>query len=124
MAKKNKEDLDFLVPWCGDRVPWEPWESQKTYSHYNEETDEWEDRPIDWRENKPFKAAFKAVKFTGSTSSTRILMEDVATGAEFVIREDDFFEALSQMTPLFGVFIGEWIFRKTANKYYGLKLHN
>lgn len=120
---KNEDGPEILIPWCDGRVPWEPWDGA-TYNHFNEETNEWEDRPIDWRENKPFKAAFKATMFVGSTSSTRILMEDVATGKEFVIREDDFFEALNQMTPLFGVFIGEWIFRRTAGKYYGLKLHN
>lgn len=123
MAKK-KESYDFLVPWCGNKVPWSLYGSEETYNGFDETTGTWKKMPIDWRENKPFKASFKVKEFTGSTSSTQVLMVNTATDEEFIMREVDFLEALKQTAVVHGVFIGEWIFRKTSHKYYGLKLWN
>lgn len=124
MTKHKKVSrYDFQVPWYGNVVPFEVSSHDTVYSSFNKETKKWEDFPIDWRDNKPFKAAFKAIEFVAQTSSTRVLMEDVSTGARFHIRELEFFEAMEQLAVLHGLFIGEWYFHKTSGRYYGLKLY-
>lgn len=119
------EDYDFLVPWCGDKVWWEPnySDTDTTYSEYDKQAGVFVERPIEWKENKPFKAAFKAQGFFVSSSVARVQMKNVATDVIFQIREREFMEALGQLAVLHGLFIGEWIFRKTSGRYYGLKLY-
>lgn len=66
--------------------------------------------PIDWRENKPFKAALKFKQVLNKRSSVQFIVENTETGATYHISEDLFNEMMENTTWIFGVCLGEWIF--------------
>lgn len=119
MIKKKEED-DILVPWLDGAVPWVVASGAVQASYWNYPKLRREKGKIEWRANKPFKASFKVNRFTGSTSSTQIILVNTANDKIFHMRADDFVHALLQSACVFGIFVGEWKFRKTGGMYYGL----
>lgn len=108
MSKKSNDPYDFDVPWTPDGVPW---------------SDRYGDKAkTTWKPNKPFKAGLILKKFFHQSTSTHLaLMVNQATGQQFVMRSEDFLDAVLNTTPIFGLFIGTWRFKKTNNHHYGLE---
>ncbi len=105
---ETSDSYDFNVPWTTTGVKW----SRNFISR----------EEIIWKPNKPFKAALKVVRlFQQSTSSHLAEMVDQSTGQKFLMRSEDFLEAIQNTAPIFGVFVGNWRFRKTSSKCYGLQ---
>ena len=118
---KEKKRTCLTAPWCGDGVLWSTAhvrDNRTRYWDYVKLTAVEDD--VVWRDNKPFKAAFKVVKIVSSTSSAQMIMVNTASGGIFTMREVDFVNALLKTACVFGVFVGEWEIRKTGGKYYGL----
>ena len=122
MGKKAKKAA-ILVPWCDNVVPWCAEGSTDQITYWDFDLHKRITSPVEWRANKSFRASFKVKRFTGSTSSTQVILENTENEAHFHMRDVDFLEALSQTACVFGVLIGEWKIRKTGGKYYGLVYH-
>lgn len=72
--------------------------------------------PILWRENEPFKAAFKYIQIFTKTQVIQILFEDTGTGVERYMLEDDFGRLIKSVPAIDGVFVGQWRFRKAKGE--------
>lgn len=108
MPKKNDNPYVFDVPWTPAGVAWsEPYRDKTTTV---------------WKPNEPFKAGMKVEKFFQQSTSTYLaVMIDQATEQRFMMRSEDFLKAILSTTPIFGLFVGVWRFRRTNNHHYGLE---
>lgn len=122
MIQKHTKN-EFLVPWTTHGVPWEVQagcEEIDFFDYVNRKR--LSDSPVDWKENKPFKAGLELKRFVGSTDSTQVIVQHTETGQFFYMRDQDFLQALKKSACTFGVLLGEWKFKKTVGRYYGLVL--
>jgi len=108
MPKKTNDSYNFDVPWTPQGVPWSDQYRDKTKTI--------------WKPNEPFKAGMKVTSlFRQSTSTYLALMVDQATGQQFVMRSEEFLNAILNTTPIFGLFVGTWRFKKTSKHHYCLE---
>jgi len=72
--------------------------------------------PIEWKENKPFKAGLSLSHLYSSNQSTscQAVLHDTENGYEYVMKEEDFVQLLKTLPAIAGVFVGEWVFRKSG----------
>ena len=118
MTNKTK---DYLVPWTTQGVPWKCPKEAKTVSYFDYTNRKYQNGlAVTWKQNLPFKAAFKIKQFTGSTDATQIIVEHTETEQLFYMRDSDFLNALSKSACTFGVLLGKWKIKRTVGKYYGL----
>ena len=120
MSKPKKE---ILIPWTEHGVPWYCVDKAEEISYFDFGKRKYLSKvAVDWKPNEPFKAAFQVKQFAGSTDSTQVIVQHTETEQTFYIREKDFLEVLKKSACTYGVILGEWKFRRTVGKYYGLKL--
>ena len=105
----------LLIPWVVENgqesfVPWK----------ISADTKQYLGAPVVWKPNVVFKASFKPVQFL--TGHSKIQMVNTANNKRVWIHAVDFEHAFYNTTVLFGVFIGRWEYKRTLNKYYGLRL--
>lgn len=115
MKRKLKDQFSDKVPFRKDgSVPWERPKDDST--HWPAGWDYQARKPmigdpIVWKENKPFKAALKFDKVVNKRASVQFLMRNTETGATYYVSEDDFDDMMRNTTWIFGVCLGDWIFR-------------
>lgn len=102
-------------------MPWQCPKEAKKISYYDYVNNRYcNNLKVEWKENKPFKAAFEIKRFTGSSDTTQIIVQHTETEELFYIRDGDFLNALKKSACTFGVLLGEWKVRRTVGKHYGL----
>lgn len=115
VKRKLKDPFSDKIPFKADgSVPWERPKSTETHWpagwDYGARKPK-KGEPIIWKENKPFKAALKFDKVINKRSSVQFLMRNTETSATYYVSEDDFDDMMQNTTWIFGVCLGEWIFR-------------
>lgn len=120
----NKDDKDFLVPHVVGKHGCVPRQCPKKDSEtcemaYKRKGGYGYDRvieQIEWKENKPFKAGLSLSHLYSSSQSTscQAVLHNTETGNEYVMKEEDFVQLLKTLSAIAGVFVGEWIFRKSG----------
>lgn len=119
----SKDDKDFLVPHVVGKHGCVPrqcpaktsTECDMAYPNkgygYTRKTE-----PIEWKENKPFQAGLSLSHLYSSSQSTscQAVLHNTETGYEYVMKEEDFVKLLKTLPAVAGVFVGEWIFRKSG----------
>ena len=112
--RKLKNPYADEIPFRPDgSVPWKRPKRKETHwgRRYDYHTRTWiEGPPIDWRENKPFKACLKFDKVVSKRSSVQFLMRNTETEATYYVSEEHFNEMMDKTTWVMGVCLGEWIF--------------
>jgi len=117
----EKDDRDFLVPHVVGKfgcVPRQCPEKGATSCNVAvpNKPYQFESQNIEWLENKPFKAGLSSSHLYSSNQSNncQAVLHDTEKGYEYVMREDDFVHLLKTLPAIAGVFVGEWIFRKSG----------
>lgn len=81
------------------------------YRQYTSKTE-----TIEWLENRPFKAGLSLSHLysTAQSSQCQAVLHNTETGYEYVMKEEDFVKLLKTLPAIAGVFVGEWVFRKSG----------
>ncbi len=77
-----------------------------------------EHNEIQWFKNEPFEAAlcYKNIMHAGGTTS-KFVFENTETGAQYVMRLQDFETCLMNGAIVYGVILGRWRFRRDSGHY-------
>ena len=120
----NKDDKDFLVPHVVDRHGCVPRQCPKkdsetcsmAFANKNGYGYTTKTVKIEWKENKPFKAGLSLSHLYSSNQSSncQAVLHNTETGSEYVMKEADFVQLLKTLPAIAGVFVGEWVFRKSG----------
>lgn len=111
MAKKESWQK-WQVAYDGEDVPWDRPQNDSTHWGWRRDREK-----IDWRPNEPFKAALKFKEmFHGGRSSTHAVFENLETGGEYIMRNDDLGYVLQNGAIVQGLVLGLWRFRRNSGK--------
>jgi len=117
----NKKSEDYQIPWTQKGVPWTCGKNVSVVSYFDYvNRKRYNNLNVTWKDNSPFKAAFKVERFISCNSTTQLILEHTETKQLFYIRDSDFLHALQKSACTYGVLLGEWKFKRTVGKYYGL----